>query len=289
MPRPTLIALQAAPHLPQSLKELVHSLDDFGAILLVGAVAWIAVRVVATRIERMARSARGEEWGPAREQRVRTLAALLRNSGRVVVVVVVVIMSMRAFGLDTNPLLAVSGVLGLAISFGSQSLVRDYVTGFFFQFEHQFGLGDGVRIGMVEGTVEDLTLRLVYVRGLNGALHIIPNGQILQVTNLSRTWRRAAVSVDVPWAAAEPAARSLARVAADLGSDASWKTRFLDPPAVTGIEKFGTGIVTLGIAARTKPGDLDAASAELRLRVQEAFARDAVPTAPAPLVPSATL
>ncbi len=289
MPHVNLFALQAVTHLPQTLHELVGALREFAATLVVGGIAWIAVRVVAGRIEHMARFARGEEWGPAREQRARTLAALLRNSGRVVVVVVVAIMSMRAFGLDTNPLLAVSGVLGLAISFGSQSLVRDYVTGFFFQFEHQFGLGDGVRIGTVEGTVEDLTLRLVYVRGANGALNIIPNGQILQVTNLSRSWRRAAVSIDVPWVGAELAAKSLARVASELGADASWKTRFLDPPAVTGIEKFGPGTVTLGIAGRTKPADLDAASSELRRRVQVAFERDAVPPAPVPSVPPATL
>ena len=289
MPHLNLLPLQAATHLPQTFDALMGALREFGATLVVGGIAWIAVRIVATRIERMARSAKGEEWGPAREQRARTLAVLLRNSGRVVVVVVVVIMSMRAFGLDTNPLLAVSGVLGLAISFGSQSLVRDYVTGFFFQFEHQFGLGDGVRIGTVEGTVEDLTLRLVYVRAATGALHIIPNGQILQVTNLSRTWRRAGVSIDVPWAGAETAAKSLARVAAELAADASWKTRFLDPPAVTGIEKFGAGTVTLGIAGRTRPGDLDAASSELRQRVQVAFERDEVPTIPVPVVPPATL
>jgi small conductance mechanosensitive channel len=284
-----LPALQNAAHLPENLHDLVNALRSFAATLLVGAVAWVVVGLVASRIESVAKRARGDEWGPAREQRARTLAILLRNSGHVVVVVVVAIMSMRAFGLDTNPLLAVSGVLGLAISFGSQSLVRDYVTGFFLQFEHQFGLGDSVRIGLVEGTVEDLTLRLVYVRAATGALHIIPNGQIAQVTNLSRTWRRAAVSIDVPWHAAEAAAKSLARVADELGADDGWSTRFLQPPKVTGIEKFGPGSVTLGIAARTKPADLDATSAELRRRVRAAFERDEVPTVPIPLVPPATL
>lgn len=289
MPHYSLLAAQGATHLPQTLHELVAASREFAATLVVGIVAWFAVRLVAARIEQMARAAPGDEWGPAREQRARTLALLLRNFGQVVVIVVVGIMSMRAFGLDTNPLLAVSGVLGLAISFGSQSLVRDYVTGFFLQFEHQFGLGDAVRIGVVEGTVEDLSPRLVYVRAATGALHIIPNGQILQVTNLSRAWRRAAVSVDVPWAAAEPAAKSLARVADGLAADEGWKTRFLQPPKVTGIEKFGPGSVTLGVVARTKPADLDAASAELRRRVQERFAADGVPVLPVPVVSPATL
>ncbi len=283
---PTLLAL---PHVPGSLDELMTSAKELAVVVLASAVAWIAVRVVASRIERVARSARGEEWGPAREQRARTLAQLLRNSGHTVVVIVGGIMALRALGVDTNPLLAVSGVVGLAISFGSQSLVRDYVTGFFLQFEHQFGLGDTVRIGTVEGTVEDLTLRLVYVRAANGSLHIIPNGQIAQVSNLSRGWRRAAVSVEVPWHAAEAAAKSLAGATAAFAAAEGWKTRFLDPPAVTGIEKFGPGAVTLGITARTKPGDLDAINGELRRRVQLAFEHDGVPTVPIPVLPAATL
>jgi moderate conductance mechanosensitive channel len=289
MPPLGLFALQGATHLPQTAHELVAAGKVFAATLVVGGFAWFAVGIIAGRIARLSRAARGEEWGPAREQRARTLALLLRNSGHVVVVVVVAIMSMRAFGLDTNPLLAVSGVLGLAISFGSQSLVRDYVTGFFLQFEHQFGLGDTVRIGTVEGTVEDLSLRLVYVRAGTGALHIIPNGQITQITNLSRGWRRAAVSIDVPWAATEAAAKTLARVASELAADVAWNTRFLQPLQVTGIEKFGPGTVTRGIAARTKPGDLDATTGEMRRRIRAAFAEDGVPTVPVPAVAPATL
>lgn len=283
------LALQVPTHVPYTLPELVRSLKEFAPVLVASVVAWMAVRLLAARIERMARRAPGEEWEPAREQRARTLALLLRNSGQVVIVVIGGIMSLRAFGVDTNPLLAVSGVVGLAISFGSQSLVRDYVTGFLLQFEHQFGLGDAVRIGLIEGTVEDLTLRLVYVRASTGALHIIPSGQIAQVTNLSRTWRRAAVSVEVPWRAAEAAAKSLASVADALGASEGWKHRFLEAPKVTGIEKFGPGTVTLGVAGRTKPADLDAVTGELRRRVQAAFQQDEVPLVPIPVVGTATL
>ncbi len=283
------LALQLPTHVPYTLPELARSAKEFVPVLVASVLAWFGVRWLAARIEKLARHAPGEEWEAAREQRARTLALLLRNSGQIVVVTVGGIMSLRAFGVDTNPLLAVSGVAGLAISFGSQNLVRDYVTGFLLQFEHQFGLGDAVRIGTVEGTVEDLTLRLVYVRAGTGALHIIPNGQITQVTNLSRTWRRAAVTVDVPWHAAEAGAKSLAAVAVSLAGDEAWKHRFLEAPKVTGIEKFGPGTVTLGITARTKPGDLDVANGELRRRVQAAFEQDAVPLVPMQIVAPATL
>ncbi len=289
MPHVPPLALQLSTHVPYTLPELIRSAKQFAPVLVASVIAWFAVRLLAARIEKLARHAPGEEWEPAREQRARTLALLLRNSGRTVIVIVGGIMSLRAFGVDTNPLLAVSGVVGLAISFGSQSLVRDYVTGFLLQFEHQFGLGDLVRVGAVEGTVEDLTLRLVYVRAGTGALHIIPNGQIAQITNLSRTWRRAAVNVDVPWRAAETAAKSLAAVAAALLADEAWQHRFLETPKVTGIEKFGPGTVTLGIAARTRPADLDAVNGELRRRVQAGFQQDDVPLVPIPAVVPVTL
>ena len=276
--------LQAPAHVPLTLPELRAALTEFAAVVVACALAWIAVRIVAARIEAVARRSGGEESGASREQRARTLAQMLHNSGRTIVLVVGVMMSLRAFGLETTPLLGSAAVFGLAISFGAQNLVRDYVTGFFLQFEHQFALGDAVRIGTVEGNVEDVTLRLVYLRAASGALHIIPNGQIAQVTNLSRSWRRAAAAIEVPWQAAETAAKSLDRVAIEFADDAAWKTRFLEAPRVTGIEKFGTGSVTLGLATRVRPSDLDSAGFEMRRRVQLAFERDRVPVVPPPLI-----
>ena len=123
----------------------------------------------------------------------------MRNLGRAILTIVGVLMVLNQLGFNISPLLASAGVVGLAISFGSQSLVRDFVTGFFLQLEHQFALGDVIRIGTTEGTVENITLRLVYLRDSNGALHIIPNGQIAQVTNLTRSWGRVAVDVEVAW------------------------------------------------------------------------------------------
>ena len=121
------------------------------------------------------------------------------------------------------------------------------------------------------------------------APHIIPDGQIAQVTNLSRACRRAAVSVDVPWRGAEPAARSLTAVAASLAADDARKHRFLEIPKVAGIEKFGPGTVTPGTAARTKPADPDAANGEPGRRVQPAFQQDGAPLVPMPVVSPTTL
>src|SRR6478672_4336970 len=197
---------------PHTLRDWkLHGLDwlldvgvDVAGVLLGAVVAWLVIRLIASRIEKW-----GEDGQPdlhsAREQRARTSAKLFRHVGRAVLVIVTVLLVLGQLGFNISPLLASAGVVGLAISFGSQSLVRDFVTGFFLQLEQQFVLGDTVRVGAFEGTVERVTLRLVYLRDATGALHIIPNGSIVQVTNLSRTWGRVAVDVDISWEDADRA------------------------------------------------------------------------------------
>jgi small conductance mechanosensitive channel len=190
-------------------------------------------------------------------------------------------------GFNMSPLLASAGVLGLAVSFGSQSLVRDYVTGFFLQLENQFALGDVIRIGTVEGAVENITLRLVYLRDATGALHIIPNGQITQVTNLTRSWGRVAIDVDVPWRDADRAAEAVRRAAEELGADPAWADALLDPPRVMGIERIAGGIVTLRTVSRVDPYRRDDVARDLRRRIKEALDRAGIATVAPPALPAA--
>jgi small-conductance mechanosensitive channel len=221
------------------------------------------------------------------EQRAKTAAELVRNAGHFVIAIVAVLSIASALDLQIGPFLASAGVLGLAISFGSQSLVRDFVTGFFLQLEQQFVLGDSVRVGAFEGTVERVTLRLVYLRDATGALHIIPNGSIVQVTNMSRSWGRVALDVDVAWDDADKAGDILRTVATDMASDSAWDDALLAKPNLTGIEKFTGGLVTYRIVARVVPGRRDEVARELRYRVKRALdaarVRIAAPPAVAPV------
>lgn len=264
---------------------------DVGGVLLSLVAAWMIIRLVARRIER---------WGDdghdglhtAREQRARTAAKLVRSSGRALLTVVGILMLLDQLDFNISPLLASAGVVGLAVSFGSQSLVRDFVTGFFLQLEHQFALGDVIRIGTVEGTVENITLRLVYLRDATGALHIIPNGQIAQVTNLTRSWGRVAVDSEVAWRDSDLALVAVQRAADSLGADPAWADALLDPPRVMGLEKLGTGTVTLRTVARVDPYRRDEVARELRRRIKQSLDAAAVeplaaaavepPAAPAP-------
>ena len=258
---------------------------DVGGVVLSLVAAWLIIRLIARRIER---------WGDdghdglhsAREQRARTAAKLVRSAGRALLTVVGVLMLLDQLDFNISPLLASAGVVGLAVSFGSQSLVRDFVTGFFLQLEHQFALGDVIRIGTVEGTVENITLRLVYLRDTTGALHIIPNGQIAQVTNLTRSWGRVAVDSEVAWRDSDRALVAVQRAADSLGADPAWADALLDPPRVMGLEKLGTGTVTLRTVARVDPYRRDDVARDLRRRIKESLdAADVVPLAP-PAVPA---
>ena len=195
-------------------------------------------------------------------------------------------MVLNQLDFNISPLLASAGVVGLAISFGSQSLVRDYVTGFFLQLEHQFALGDMIRIGGVEGTVENITLRLVYLRDSSGALHIIPNGQITQITNLTRSWGRVAVDIEVPWREADRAMTAIRRAAESLGNDPAWADSLLDPPQVTGIEKITGGVVALRTVARVDPYRRDDVARDLRTRIKASLDAEGIATVAPPALPA---
>jgi small conductance mechanosensitive channel len=279
IPRPADVAR------PHTLAEwrrdgLDYALDkgfDIGGVVVSIFAAWLFIRFVSRRIEHW-----GDDAMPgmrtAREQRARTAAKLVRNVGRAVLTVVAVLMVLNQLDFNISPLLASAGVVGLAISFGSQSLVRDYVTGFFLQLEHQFALGDVVRIGTAEGTVENITLRLVYVRDSNGGLHMIPNGQINQVVNLTRSWARVAQDVNVAWRDSDRAAEALRRAATAMADDKSLTDALLDPPRVTGIERLSGATVTLRTVARVDPYRRDDVSRELRRRIKEELDRAGVAT-----------
>jgi moderate conductance mechanosensitive channel len=279
----SLLQSVARPHSVRDWK--LHGLDwlidvavDVAGVLLGAVVAWLVIRLISQRIERW-----GDDGQPdlhsAREQRARTSAKLFRHVGRAILVVVTLLLVLGQLGFNISPLLASAGVVGLAVSFGSQSLVRDFVTGFFLQLEHQFALGDVIRIGSVEGTVENITLRLVYLRDGTGA--------ITQVTNLTRAWGRVAIDVDVAWRDADRAEQAVKGAAEALGKDPAWADALLDPPRVTGIEKLAGGSVTLRAIARVDPYRRDDVARDLRQRIKLALDQAGIATFIPPALPIA--
>ena len=201
------------------------------AVTILATVAWSLVNVVSSRVVPSSEFTR-------RTVRVQTLKSVLESSLRVVIIVVALVTILDNIGVRTSTLLAGVSVLGLAVSFGAQSLIKDVITGFFILLEDQYGVGDVITInnGGLSGGVERMNLRFTALRALDGTLHIIPNGQINTVSVMSKDWSRVVASVALPPTAdVNLALDLLRRVAEELHADPQWQPKFLEEPSVDGV------------------------------------------------------
>ena len=209
------------------------------------------------------------------ERRAETLRHVVRSVGRTVLGSFIVLYTAKELGFDLAPLLAGAGIAGLAIGFGSQSLVKDVISGFFVLLEDQFGVGDAVRIGSHEGVVEEMTLRVTVLRSGDGEVHVIPNGNIQTISVLSRDWRRATVDVSV--ARKEELGRVFAiltHVGETLANDMS--SSLLDQPAIIGVEKLTGAGTKVRVGVRTLPSKHGDIEHEWRRRIKEAFDKERI-------------
>jgi moderate conductance mechanosensitive channel len=209
------------------------------------------------------------------EQHVKTLSGLMYSAGTAVIVVGAILTALPEFGFNVTPIAAAAGLVSLAIGFGAQHLVRDLINGFFIIIEDQFVVGEIVRLGTVVGRVEHVTLRRTVIRDIQGAVVSIPNGDISQVSNLSRDWGQVFVDISIPQeASSDTALAALERVCAELRADASWSPVLVDGPRALGVESFGPAGATLRLQLRTVPGRQDDAARELRRRIQNRFEQE---------------
>lgn len=268
---------EAAKREPKTPRDLLNpEVLIWTTLRIAGAVGvalllWWILRIVIRRIERSLGQPQAGAL-TAQEQRTRTLTSLLRSMGRVIIFVIFLFMFLSAIGLDLGPLLAGAGVVGLAISFGAQSLVKDVISGLFILIENQFGVGDVVRIEGVSGAVERMTLRVVVLRDVHGVVHIVPNGEIKLVSNLTRTWAR--VVLDVGVAYKEDVDRVIAvmrDVGRELWDDEEWRPLLVDPVEVPGVERFDDSAVTIRLTAKTLPLKQWDVARELRRRLKRRF------------------
>jgi small conductance mechanosensitive channel len=209
--------------------------------------------------------------------RTETLRHFVRSLGRTVLGVGLVIMVAVELGYPNflSTLLAGAGIAGLAVGFGAQSLVKDVISGFFVLLGDQYGVGESVRIGGLEGVVEEMTLRVTILRSADGEIHVIPNGSVATVTVLSRDWRRALVDVEVsPREELGHVFGVLASVNDTLAK--SKEKAIIDKPAIVGIEKLTGNGITIRLAARTYPETQGEVTLEWRLRIKETFDREGI-------------
>jgi len=254
-----------------------------GLIGIVALVAYLLLRVavgVAMRglIERRNAEADAAATPPLEvERRVRTIGNLITRIGGGIVAVIAVLMALGEFDIDVGPAIAGLGVVGIAVGFGAQTLIRDWLAGVFIVLENQYSEGDVVRIGGVDGVVESLSLRRTTLRDLDGTVHSVPNGHITVASNLTRLWARVNLDIAVAYDTDIDAATELIdRVGEEMLADDEWGPRLLEAPKVVRVNALADSAVTLKVLGQVRAAEQWAVAGELRKRILAAFSRGGV-------------
>jgi small conductance mechanosensitive channel len=208
-------------------------------------------------------------------QRIEALTSVLRSAVTFVIYTVAAFMILGEVGINLGPLLAGAGILGVALGFGSQSLVRDFLSGVFILVEDQFGVGDIVDLdGQTSGVVDAVSLRTTRLRAVDGTLWHVPNGEIRRVGNKSQHWSRALIDIDVAYETdIDHATDVIAGVAHEVAAD---DPDVIDEPEVWGVEQLGAHGIAIRLVVKTRPSEQFRVSRELRRRIKMAFDREGI-------------
>ena len=260
-------------------------------ILLIVVVALIVNRLLRRAVKRMLRTLQNgglqERLGAVRratpdalletgqmslraEQRIEALASVLRSVASFTIMAVAGVMILGELGVELGPLIAGAGIIGVALGFGSQSLVRDFLSGIFILVEDQFGIGDIVNLdGTTSGVVEAVSLRTTRLRAVDGTVWHVPNGEIRRVGNMSQHWSRALLDIEVAYATDLTRAKEVIREVAHAVWDED--QHVLEEPEVWGVEELGAHGVVIRLVVKTTPSEQYRVSRTLRERLKVAF------------------
>ena len=252
----------------------VANLPNALRILLIAVGGFVLVRILGRLISRLELMAEDEDTTRTSEteKRARTLGRIARQAVAVMIWSVAVMLVLGELGLDLGPILAGAGIVGLAIGFGGQTLVKDLIGGFFVLFENQYRVNDVISTAGVAGLVEAINLRTTVLRDIEGRVHIIPNGSIGVVTNFTREWSRALLDIGVAYK--EDTDRCfdvLRQVARSIEEDPEYASKLDGTFEFLGVEDLADSAVVLRMMVRTKPLEQWTVVRELRRRVKKAF------------------
>jgi len=211
------------------------------------------------------------------QQRIDTLSSILVKIAGIIILIIAVITILPEFGVNITTLIAFIGVGGLAIAFAAQSLIRDFIAGFFILLEDQYGIGDVVSIAGIAGVVEDITLRRTVLRDLDANVHSVPNGKVELSTNMTRKYSRVNLNVSVGYGEnLKQVIDIINKVCQEMAEDPQWKDDFITTPSVLRVDKLGDSGIDIKILGDTKPAKQWAIMGELRLRLKDAFDREGI-------------
>ena len=251
--------------------------QDAPKILLILIVALVVIRIVHTLTRGMV-ALRARHLPPGiRGQQIQTLASVINSIASFVVWFLVGLTVLDRVGINLGPLLASAGIAGLAIGFGAQTLVKDFINGFFVLLEDQYNIGDGVRLAGVKGTVEDMSLRRTVLRDDDGTVHIIPNSQVQIVSNMTRDWSQISLQVSVAYG--EPSDKIielLKQVGEEIRHDPQFADDIVADIQVPGIDRVGNGEAEYLVLVKTRPRKQFAVTREFRRRIKECFEKNKI-------------
>jgi small conductance mechanosensitive channel len=247
-------------------------------VLLIIAIVLACAKLIGLVCRQILKAANGSKQGSPshaheREKRLSTVVGLIQTTLKVLLYGTALLMILREIGLDITPLLTGAGIAGVAVGFGAQSLVKDVISGFFILLEDQIRVGDVIKINAgLAGSVERMELRVTAIRDGDGTLHIIPNGEIKSVSNMTYEFAQAVVDVPLPYETdLKKLWPVLEKVASEFELDPKWKERLSGRPEFVGITKFDATFMVLQIAVKTEPHGRWAVAGELRRRVKLAL------------------
>lgn len=249
------------------------------SMALVVLAAVVALRLLRLSVRGIARGVLQRDREREREvtQKAKTLSQVTETTGRIVILTLAGLTILTLSGRDVTPLLASAGIAGVAIGFGAQNLIKDWLGGFFILLENQYSVDDVIKVGDHSGTVERLDLRRTVLRSLDGSVIVIPNGEVRTVTNLTKEWSRVVMDVSIPYEEDEDRViEAMRRVGADLAADEEIGKLILEMPEVPGIESLGQYQVTIRMLVKTLPTKQWTVARALRRQVKKMFAREGI-------------
>jgi small conductance mechanosensitive channel len=244
-------------------------------IVVIAILAYVVVRVVAATSRRLEEELARQETPDMVERlkRARTLSRLIQNALTGTIVVIAVLMMLRELRLDITPILTSAGILGLAVGFGAQTLVKDLIAGFFLTFENQVRVGDVATINGTGGLVEAINLRTIVLRDITGTVHVFPNGSIERLSNLSKDFSYYVIDVGIAYNEdPDDVAEVLRQIGRELQADPQFGPNILEPLEVLGVDAFEESQVTLKTRIKTLPLKQWEVGREMRRRIKKTFA-----------------
>ena len=206
------------------------------------------------------------------EKRISTLMSILKGLGKIIIWSVFLMIFLKKLGVDIAPILAGAGILGLAIGFGAQELVRDFISGFFMILENQIRVGDYAIIDGTEGLVEKIQLRTLTLRDVSGVVHVFQNGKINSLSNMTKEWSAMVFKIGVAYKEdVDHVIRIMQQVGEKMANDINYKEKILEPLLIMGLDKFDDSAVVIKARLKTIPGEQWALGREYRKRLKKEF------------------